>query len=402
MLKIAFNSEKDRGEISFKGDHFNDFYNILKGKHFQFDPDDKIWSATPRKILSVLSDLSDYEDIIYFPINAKQILEQKRDSEVPETEFIRNIFDESLLRVPPYLGKSPNEQFQKDCIKKGIRQNRLAYFLGMGLGKTYITINVLNHLFAWKAIDHILIISPSEGIYNWKVELMKFNSWELKEEEIYIANAENRNPFDEQYKVVIMTYRTFLMLSDDAYTTSTGKKVKRTTIDKNGHRKKTQPYRHPTIYFDCWGSTEKRAIILDESHKIKEHKASQSYTIGLHKHFFKYRYILTGTPSPNVFTELYSQMKFLDDALVPSYSEFISEIANLGNRFSDYAINYIYPEKQEEYEKKWSPWVIRLQTEEAIDLPPLYVKKIYAELPHKQKDIYQKLIEYVLTILKEN
>src|SRR5208337_4235484 len=160
MLKIAFNSEKNRGEISFKGEHFNDFYHILKEKHFQYDPDEKCWTATPRKILSILSDLGDYEDIIYFPINAKQILEQKRDSEVPETEFIRNSIDMSFLKVPPYKGKPPYEDFQLDCIKKGIRQNRMGLFLGLGCGKTYISINILNHLFIWGKISHILIIVP--------------------------------------------------------------------------------------------------------------------------------------------------------------------------------------------------------------------------------------------------
>ncbi len=128
MLKIYYNKKKERAEIYFSGPNFNNFYSIMKEKHFQFDVDGKFWTDKPFKILSVLSDLNDFEEIIYSPIDALQIIKNKKDEFTPETEFIRNSINISLLRIPPYKGKPPNENFQINCIKKGIQQNRLAFF----------------------------------------------------------------------------------------------------------------------------------------------------------------------------------------------------------------------------------------------------------------------------------
>ena len=61
-------------------------------------------------------------------------------------------------------------------------------------------------------------------------------------------------------KIIICTYRTFLMLSDDYYGYANPK--------KKGMVKK---YKKTTIPFNTWGTN--RCIILDESHKAKNPKA---------------------------------------------------------------------------------------------------------------------------------
>ena len=139
----------------------------------------------------------------------------------PETKFRRKIFDEKYLIVPPIKGKPPYENFQLDAIRKGIKQNRLALFLQMGTGKTYIVTSLLNQLYAENEIDKIVIVSPSEGVYNWRRELLHFSNF-LTKDNILISQANsNRNPFEQDLsnvKVIIMTYRHYLTLSAVSYT----------------------------------------------------------------------------------------------------------------------------------------------------------------------------------------
>lgn len=373
--------------ILFKGQNFLDILNLCKSSYLRYEPKTSSWISSPSKALSLLPKFENIESV---DVNIEQLKEATNRS--VETQFIRFQFDESVLSYPPIKGKTPFENFQIECMKKGLNQNRLALFLGMGLGKTYIMIGILNHLFKYKNISNVLIISPVEGLYNWKTELLRFNSFNLTEEEIYIANAKNRLPFNEvKNKIVIMSYRTFLMISDDEYS-------------KTNKGKRGVKYRKPILDFTNFGQDENnRVIILDESHLIKNKDARQTHVISLHKQFFHYRYLLTGTPTPNSFNEIYTQMKFLDEASVPdAYMDFVLEIANVGNRFSMFAINYFYEDKIKNYEKKFSPWVIRIKSDEAIDLPELYVKKIHLELPSLQKQIYQQLIDYVLLVIKED
>ena len=77
-------------------------------------------------------------------------------------------------------------------------------------------------------------------------------------------------------------------------------------------------------------------------------------------------------------------------------------IADIGNRFSAYAVNYFYEKEIKKWEKSFTPWVVRYTSDEILDLPELFVKKIYAELSEQQKDIYQELIEYIIYTLKKD
>jgi SNF2 family DNA or RNA helicase len=381
MIKIVY--QNDIASLYFSGENFDELLSIVKNAKLSYDQDRKCWEGSAYKIWSIVEDIEDYETIN--PIEKKVLKQHRFDFGKKETEFIRRRFDESLLKVLPIVGKTPHENFQTDCIKKGINQNRLAIFLGMGTGKTYIATSIINHLWK-KEIDKVLIVAPPEGVINWRRELLKFSNF-FDRKNICISTAtENRDFLKIRAKVVILTYRHFLTISDDYY-----KKIM---------KKASKSYRTACVPFESLGKT--RLIILDESHNIKNHKSRQSKVLHLHKCFFKYRYLLTGTPSPNNFGELYSQMKFLDNKILPpTYSEWLSYVANLGDRFSNYNINYFYDDKVREWEKIFSPLVVRYKSKELLNLPELYVKKIYAALPDKQEKIYQQLVDYIIFILKE-
>ncbi len=60
------------------------------------------------------------------------------------------------------------------------------------------------------------------------------------------------------------------------------------------------------------GSDQDSAIVLDESSKIKNHKAEITKRLLDINHMFKYRIIMSGTPAPNIESEYWAQMTFLN------------------------------------------------------------------------------------------
>jgi SNF2 family DNA or RNA helicase len=388
MIRVGI-TQDDMGYVDFKGDAFYDILSFVKSRRYHFNPEEKRWEAPPKKVWEHLTDLGDFDTVSIDPDTKEKLKDLADNHGKQETRFAQQQLVDDYFVSPPIQGKSPHEDFQTECIQKGVNQNRAGFFLGMGSGKSFCSITIFNHHFANNDCDRLLIIAPPEGIYNWRRELLKFSTFINSEDDIVISRAQhNRDPFENggDPKVVIMTYRHFLTLSDDYYEKKTGQKKKK--------------YRKPTIPFDTWGNN--RGIILDESHNIKNIKARQTRALHLHKRFFYYRYLLTGTPSPNLFPELYSQMYFLDSGLLPdNYYEWLEEIANLGNRFSDYAINYIYKQKQKEWESKFESWVVRYTSDQILDLPDLYIKPIYAEMSDLQKSIYEEIIDFMVYKIKE-
>lgn len=377
MVKIVSNGR----EVGVKiyGPNFEVMKDVLKEHKFMFDlgpfeGETKVWR---KKIYSAKAGIMELRRIEVFNID-REILDAMEPK--PETELLRVPYKESCLRKPP-LG-----EFQINGIKMHSKQTRLLNAFKMGLGKTYTVISALNHLWDRNLIDRILVVAPTESIYNFRREILECATFPVTEEDIYMANVENRDPFNSDCKIAIMTYRTFLMLSDDVYF----KKMKR----------KSKNYRTACLPIENWGTS--RAIILDESHSIKEMTARQTKVLHLHKHHFRFRYLLSGTPYPNGVENLYSQITFMDEGLIPeSYHEWLGTVADLGNRWSEYAINSYKADEVENFLERVKPWILREFTEGNIELPDQFIRKTYVGMNKKHREIYRRFIRYILTVSKE-
>lgn len=374
MVTVRLSRNKQQIIIKISSpDKFLALKEVLNEHHFKFNPEfeyqEKVWTQSIFLCEEALAELFDVES---FNI-PDEIFEAMK---APlETQFFRVPFKKELLKT------EPKGDYQIRAIKQGIKQNRLYLAHKMGLGKTYMVIGILNHLWERGLIDKILIIAPTESVINFKRELLKFATFPLKEDEIALASSTNRRPFNDKSKVVIMRYRTFLMISDDYY--------------KETHKKLSKKYRTACIPFGDWGT--ERAIILDEAHMIKNRTARSSRVLHIHRDFFKFRYLLSGTPYPLGVADLYSQLTFLDSRSIPiPYYDWLGKIANLGNRFSQYAINSYDEEKVKEFLKSVDKLIIREFTEDNLNLPELITKNIYVEMKPKQQAIYRSLISLVL------
>jgi SNF2 family DNA or RNA helicase len=105
---------------------------------------------------------------------------------------------------------------------------------------------------------------------------------------------------------------------------------------------------------------------------------------------------------PNGEFELYSQLTFLDENSIPlTYQTFIKSICDVGNRFSDYAINFVIKKKAEIFIDSVKHYFVKRELEEYLDIPEQTKKKYFIYLSKKQQQIYRLFCQYTLNIIKE-
>jgi SNF2 family DNA or RNA helicase len=277
--------------------------------------------------------------------------------------------------------------YQRKGVLRGISQNRLALCWEMGLGKSFVIQTILNHLVQWERVNKYVILSPPEGVINIALECVRFSSFNLTWDDIYIVDTAHRTPFDyPEKKVIIMTYRNLIMLHDDEYKKQRGKKGS-AIIRRN--------------YIPWEKLGDRLCLIADESHNIKNSKSKTWHILDKAKCFFEYRYIMTGTPAPKYAADLWTQMRFLHEKSVASdYYSFLRAIADLGNRYSAYAVNYYYEDRVQDFLKTVEYLISREKTKGNLELPPIIYEPIRIQMPPKQERLYRAIADLVLTAIK--
>jgi SNF2 family DNA or RNA helicase len=278
--------------------------------------------------------------------------------------------------------------YQRKGVLRGISQNRLALYWEMGLGKTFTIQTIINHLVCWGRVNKYVILSPPEGVINIALECIRFSSFNLTWDDIYIVDTTHRDPFNyPEKKVIIMTYRNLIMLHDDEYKKQKGKRGS-AVIRKN--------------YIPWEKLGEKLCLIVDEAHNIKNAKSKTWHILDKAKYFFEYRYVMTGTPAPKYAADLWTQMRFLHEKSVASdYYSFLRSIANLGNQYSSYTINYYYEDRVKEFLESTEYLISREKTEGNLTLPPIVYEPIRIKMPPKQEELYRAIANQIITTVKQ-
>jgi len=371
QIRLYFNNTPDFGKV----------VDELKALKCTYLPDSKCWYIAPPKFYDVIDKLSSFDEMSIQDENEiKGILKGKLEL-IKSRERI--IFNQDLLKFPPIKGKPPYENFQKVDIIRGLMQNRFFYNWECGLGKSYATVGLMEHLnFLNKAKKFLLITTPS-GLYNLKHEILKFSK-NFKSEDIEIGNAKSREPFNTKAKIIISTYGSMRLISDHYYF----KKEKR----------KSKDYRKTRIPLENWLDGDTGCLFLDESHKIGNAKSRQTKVFMQIKHFFEYRYLFSATPA-DVIEKYYPQLNMLDSNLVSScdYHAWLEDMAVLGNKWSVYAINYFKPEKVKALMDRLNKdYMKKRESDTHLDLPENYMRKRYVELSDKHKKLYESFIVHTL------
>jgi len=389
MISFYIDLKTQNVRMSLKDTPF--FHNILKVCRkffFKFDPDTKTFIIPPIKFGVFYDAISDLDEVEGYDVVSATI----QSNLVPKSQikFNRRVFDTALMRSPPIKGKPPYEDFQLIDAQRMYNRNRYGLFLAMGLGKTWITILALNHIWKDEGMLKTIIITTGSGVYTFYKELEKF-AVGLDMSRVAIGDKNNREPFTSEVDILICSYRSFLLISDHYYK----KKSNQSFVGKN--------YRKPPIPLDKWIGDKEAVIILDESHSISNIKARQSKVIHLHSKYFNYRYLLSGTPADKP-EKWYSQLKFIDPALVKGqdYWTWVQEVAEVGNSYSQYAIQSFKADKLQELNTSIMSISSRRFVNECLELPEHFVKKVYVPMTGLHKEIYEGFIEYYTTTMMDS
>jgi SNF2 family DNA or RNA helicase len=355
------------------GGKFNHNKRTLTGDNFS-----KVWVFDSHLSRIICEEIKYIEPNFLIPSWASEI------TTIQDKDFVK-----FRARIDPACVKSEwKGDFQRKGVLRGISQNRLALYWEMGLGKSFTIQTIINHLVHWGRVNKYVILSPPEGVINIALECIRFSSFGLTWNDIYIVDTSHRNPFDyPEKKVIIMTYRNLIMLHDDEYKKQKGKRGS-SIIRKN--------------YIPWEKLGDKLCVVADESHNIKNSKSKTWHILDKAKPFFEFRYIMTGTPAPKYTADLWTQMRFLHEKSVASdYYSFLRSIANLGNQYSSYAINFYYEDRVNDFLGGVEYLISREKTAGNLELPPIVYEPIRIQMSPKQERLYQALVNLTITTIKQ-
>lgn len=149
----------------------------------------------------------------------------------------------------------------------------------MGCGKTP---QVLAHLYNKNSLRPVLVVVPSSVKINWKREIKKWT--DALDSRIYLLEGTTNSGIPEDCTWYVINYAIVNQRLEDL----------------------------KKINFN--------AIIIDESHYVKNHDAKRTKAVLELAKKTEHTYCLTGTPMPNKPIELYSQLRALNVEEVPEFN----------------------------------------------------------------------------------
>lgn len=176
------------------------------------------------------------------------------------------------------LNKSDLHEYQHKGVKHILEHKNSALFLDMGLGKTITTLTAIEELI-YKDVEKVLIIAP----------LRVCNA-------VWVQEAENWEH---------TTYMTFTNLSGGKANMLKGLKESSDIYLINRENVKA-------LIETTKGKWDFDMVVIDESSSFKSYSSQRFKALKKVLHLIDKMVLLTGTPSPNGYMDLWSQIYLLD------------------------------------------------------------------------------------------
>ena len=291
----------------------------------------------------------------------------------------------------PYEFVTPPMEHQKEIFKIGMEKIRFLLALDMGLGKSYIAINLFNFHDAKKC----LIVCPASVVEHWGNEISKHSrmSFQL----LNGRSFDKRRQFQKSRKDFIIVSYPWInrQLSD-----------KKISLD----------------HFDF--------IILDEAHILGNPRNKIFWNLYQNIKHIKFRYLLTGTPIGNNWEHVWGLYLFLDNGKTfgNNYRNFLEkyffDLNDLACKKLQKRLNYTSHEGEkrklrrrieilrrkpytkyilkknssEEFKKLFWKRAISLKEEDCLSLPD----KIFDMIPLRMSSAQRLLYENILNNIQED
>lgn len=206
-------------------------------------------------------------------------------------QFLRGM--EKANRSSDYVFKTQPYQHQREIFEASKDVPNHALFMEMGTGKTKTTIDTASYLFESKKIDTMVVIAPNGVHRNWINEINVHCPDRIPKIKAF-WDSKKKAYLDEFWIAVRKNPEHFLIftINIEAVNTKLGFETLQILMQRDV------------------------LLVVDESTKIKNHKAKRTKKILELSKQVKYRRILTGTPITQSPLDLYSQFEFLDASIL--------------------------------------------------------------------------------------
>lgn len=291
--------------------------------------------------------------------------------------LIKNIQKKSEVKITPFpLSYSfrpdmPPMQKQMEALNMAWGKKVFCFSMEMGTGKSKIYTDLGSAMFQQGIIDAMVIMTKVSLCDNIQNEVRKHTPLEV--------------------------YDVF---KPDLSTEAKRKKAY-TLIEKSGNMRfvavgiESLSQRLGGGYLFEWLvkflSANRCAMVVDESHLIKNPESNRTKNVISLGRLAEYRYIGTGTMVLNSILDLYSQYEFLDPDIIGigDYHSFKNRYTIRGGYKNKEVIGY---DNIEELTASISPWTIQISKEEMMDLPPkVYMDPVRLDMTKEQRKIYDSL-----------
>jgi SNF2 family DNA or RNA helicase len=249
--------------------------------------------------------------------------------------------------------------YQLEGIRRCLSQAALGLFLDPGLGKTSTVLSAFKILKSKGLARKLLVVAPLRPCYVvWPAEIEKWANFEDLTYSI-VHGSDKEDSLRAEADIYIINPEGLLWLYDERYK------------------------RHAVHNFDV--------LCVDESTKFKDSTTRRFKVLRPHLPKFKYRWILTGTPSPNGIGDLFGQMYILDGgrALGKFKSHFQNEFFyRAGFNMYDWKPR---PGAFDEIVRRVKPLVYQLNAEDYLKMPEQIVSDIDVVLPDDAMRTYKEV-----------
>lgn len=249
-------------------------------------------------------------------------------------------------------------QYQQRAVKFIKNKKRCALYLGMGLGKTLITLTSIAELLDEFAIAKILIIAPKQVANNvWHTEIFKWDR--LKHLSFVIVTGKEKiKALKKDVNIYITNRENVVWL-----------------------------YKQQAIHWDM--------IVVDESSSFKN-PSSERFKY-LKKFKYEYMIQLSGTPSPNGLLDLWSQIFLLDNGIRLGRAMYIYKQNYFISDFMGYKFT---PKNPDNIYKAISDITLSMKSEDYLELPPRLSSIVMLDNPEYDK--YKELEKEFITVLRDH
>lgn len=264
-------------------------------------------------------------------------------------------------------------QYQQYCMNRIVQDPAVGLFLDMGLGKTIITLSAINELkYGQFQVKKVLIIAPKKvAEATWQREAAKWDNVRHLRISTVLGSASKRiRALHTPADVYIINRENVVWLVD--------------------YYKNDWP-------FDM--------VVADEMSSFKNHRAKRFKALAAIRSHITRLVGLTGTPSPNGLSDLWSQVYLLDqgERLGKYFTHFRERYFEPGRRCREVVYSYDPKEGAEKaIMDAISDICVSMKTKDYLELPEIVYHDIPVALSTKAQRDYNELEKKMVLDLGDN